>query len=300
MELSTPEGHLLVYFETFADLRAFHGKLDFAGQGTSDSRCQTSMLECLKKIDPQKGFAILAHVDAEGGLEKKVPGAPPHKRDVICHRALFGIELKSAASSISFAEADPDPQRRAFGDDRIAALSLGEKQFLARVLFSDSHSLAALGKNAQGQRRLTRIKMDSPSFSGLQIALHDADARIRLEEEIPQSFAYVMGMKLEGGFLDGQTVHFSRNLNCIIGGRGAGKSTAFEWSAASPRRAVQSSCSTRRFGLIPSTWSGWTKRESSIRSADVSTASPKTLAPQRSGQYFLSNPTVKTKPPKPA
>lgn len=51
---------------------------------------------------------------------------------------------------------------------------------------------------------------------------------LRLEDEIPQSVAYIMGMKLEGGFLDGQTVHFSRNLNCIIGGRGAGKSTTFE------------------------------------------------------------------------
>lgn len=37
-----------------------------------------------------------------------------------------------------------------------------------------------------------------------------------------------MGLKIEGGFLDGQIVHLSRNLNCIIGGRGAGKSTMFE------------------------------------------------------------------------
>ncbi len=228
VELSTPEGYLLVYFGKTADLRAFYGKLDFAGQATSDSRCQTSLLDCLKGIDPTKGFAILAHVDAAGGFEKKVPGSPPHKGDVINHPSLLGIELQSAASTISFGESDPDTQRRAFGKNRITTLSLGEKQFLARVLFSDSHSLAALGKNANGQRRLTRIKMDSPSFAGLQIALQDADARIRLEEEIPQSFAYVMGMKLEGGFLDGQTIHFSRNLNCIIGGRGAGKSTAFE------------------------------------------------------------------------
>jgi hypothetical protein len=245
VELSTPEGHLLVYFGKVADLRAFYGKLDFAGNATSDSRCQTSLLECLKKIDPLKGFAILAHVDADGGFEKKVAGSPPHKGDVVNQPCLLGIELQSAASTISYADSDPDPQRRAFGKSRITTLSLGEKQFLARVLFSDSHSLAALGKNAKGQRRLTRIKMDSPSFAGLQIALQDADARIRLEEEIPQSFAYVKGMKLEGGFLEGQTIHFSRNLNCIIGGRGAGKSTAFEAvrclaPSASPSKLVDS------------------------------------------------------------
>ena len=86
----------------------------------------------------------------------------------------------------------------------------------------------ALGKNAQGNRKLTRIKTDSPSFNGVRIALQDADARIRLEDEIPQAVPYLLGFKLQGGFLDGQTIHFSRNLNCIIGGRGAGKSSAFE------------------------------------------------------------------------
>jgi ABC-type Mn2+/Zn2+ transport system ATPase subunit len=107
-------------------------------------------------------------------------------------------------------------------------LGLGENQYLARVLFSDSHALSALGKNAQGKRKMTRIKLDSPSFNGIRIALQDADARIRLEDEIPQSIPYLLGIKLQGGFLEGQTIHFSRNLNCIIGGRGAGKSTAFE------------------------------------------------------------------------
>jgi energy-coupling factor transporter ATP-binding protein EcfA2 len=228
VELTTPEGHLLVYFDDLAELTSFYGKLSLAGKGTSDSRCQTSLLECLNKIDPTKGFAILAHVDADGGLEKKVVGNPPHKNDIIMHPALLGIELLTAASTISYANTDPEPQRQLLGKNRIKALSLGEKQFLARVLFSDSHSLAALGKNSKGQRRLTRIKMDSPSFAGLRIALQDADARIRLEEEIPQSYPYIMGMSLDGGFVDGHTIHFSRNLNCIIGGRGAGKSTAFE------------------------------------------------------------------------
>ena len=91
VELSTPEGHLLVYFAEFQDLADFFGKLDLAGRGGADSRCQTSMLECLKKIDPAKGFAVLAHVDGEGGFEQKVPGFPPHKADILSHPALLGI-----------------------------------------------------------------------------------------------------------------------------------------------------------------------------------------------------------------
>lgn len=228
VELSTPEGHLLVYFDTYENLDAFYGKLTFADRGKQQSRCQAGILDCLSKIDPAKGFAILAHVDGEGGFETVVNGYPPHKFDVIAHPALLAIELQSAQSPVSFSHVDPEPQRVECGKQRSMRLGLGEKQHLARVLFSDSHTLAGLGKNAQGNRRLTRIKMDSPSFNGMRIALQDADARIRLEDEIPDSVPYLLGLKLQGGFLDGQTIHFSRNLNCIIGGRGAGKSTAFE------------------------------------------------------------------------
>lgn len=228
VELSTPQGHLLVYFGEITDLKDFYGKLAFAERGSADSRCQTSMLDCLRQIDPSKGFAILAHVDEEGGLERTVPGSPPHKGDIINQLSLLGIELRRATAPISYSPTDPDKQRAAFGKQRIATLGLGSKQFLARVMFSDSHNLSALGKNAQGNRRVTRIKTDTPSFSGLRVALQDADARIRLEDEIPQALPYLMGLKIEGGFLDGQTLHLSRNLNCIVGGRGAGKSTAFE------------------------------------------------------------------------
>lgn len=228
VELSTPQGHLLVYFEDYRDLEAFYGKLDFADRGKPDSRCQTGILDCLHLIDPAKGFAILAHVDGEKGFEKTVKGNPPYKSDVIAHPVLLAIELRSVQSSISYSASDPDQQRAESGKKRIAILGLGERQSLARVLFSDSHTLVALGKNAQGKSKLTRIKMDSPSFNGVRIALQDADARIRLEDEIPQSVPYILGTKLQGGFLDGQIIHFSRNLNCIIGGRGAGKSTAFE------------------------------------------------------------------------
>ena len=36
----------------------------------------------------------------------------------------------------------------------------------------------------------------------------------------------ILGIHLTGGFLDGEVIHFSDNLNCFIGGRGTGKSTA--------------------------------------------------------------------------
>ena len=114
------------------------------------------------------------------------------------------------------------------GQERISRLKLGSKQHLARVLNSDAHALAALGRNAENARKVTRYKMDSPTFDALRIALEDADARVRIEDQIPHAIPRVLGLYIEGGFLNKQIIQFSPNLNCIIGGRGTGKSTTFE------------------------------------------------------------------------
>jgi ABC-type lipoprotein export system ATPase subunit len=228
VELSTPQGHLLAYLPTLQALERFHGRLDIVERGTPTSRCQNAIVDCLNLLQSLGGFGILAHVDAPSGFETENPGASPHKLDVLCHAVLLGIELKKASSIISYAEGDPDPGRVQAGKTRIERLGLGEKQFLARVQFSDSHKLKTLGHNAGGDKKMTRVKMDTPSFDALRIALEDSDARVRVEDLVPPAIPQILGVRFTGGFLDGQAIHLSPNLNCIIGGRGTGKSTAFE------------------------------------------------------------------------
>jgi DNA repair ATPase RecN len=228
VELSTPEGHLLCYFPSLEALEQFHGRLDLSERGTQNSRCRTNMSRCLDLVEEQGGFGVLAHVDGGNGLETNHPGASPHKLDILCHRALLGIELNTAISPVSYTKDDVEPVRAGIGKQRITKLGLGERQYLARVLNSDSHTLNALGRNARQDRKLTRYKMTVPSFLGLRHALEECDSRVRLEDEVPETTPFVLGASFGGGFLDGQTVHFSRNLNCIIGGRGTGKSTTFE------------------------------------------------------------------------
>lgn len=228
VELSTPQGHLLCYFDSLQTLRKFHGQMTLLDSGLQTSRCQQSMMECLNAVHALGGFCVLAHVDIPSGFEIEVPGASPHKADVICHPALLGVELKSSSSPITYSVHDPDPNRARFGEERIKRLKLGSRQFLARVQNSDAHSLAALGRNAQNARRMTRFKMERPSFDGLRIALEDADARVRIEDLIPPAIPQVVGLHIDGGFLAEQVIQFSPNLNCIIGGRGTGKSTLFE------------------------------------------------------------------------
>jgi energy-coupling factor transporter ATP-binding protein EcfA2 len=186
------------------------------------------VVDVLDLVKEGGGFSILAHVDGEKGLETELPGNPPHKQDIICHPALLGIELKRADSVISYSDTDPDADRKALGRQRIERLGLGKRQFLARLLNSDSHTLAALGRNAAGDRKVTRYKMQQVTFDALRLALQDSDARVRIEEEVPPRVPRVRAISMDGGFLTGQGINFSPNLNCIIGGRGTGKSTTFE------------------------------------------------------------------------
>lgn len=228
IELSTAQGHLLCYFPTLPALRKFHGQLSVVDGGLPTSRCQQSMLECLNLAQQLGGFGLLAHVDGPAGFEVQVPGGSPHKADVLCHPALLGMELKSAGSDISYASSDPETNRAALGEERVRRLGLGSKQCLARVLNSDAHKLASLGRNAANAQKVTRYKMDEPGFDALRIALEDADARVRIEDHVPSRIPSVVGLQIDGGFLAGQSIRFSPNLNCIIGGRGTGKSTTFE------------------------------------------------------------------------
>jgi len=159
IELSTPQGHLLCYLPTLEALRRLHGQLSIVDRGLPTSRCQHSILDCLNLLAPLGGFGLLAHVDVPSGFEIEVPGASPHKTDILCHPALLGIELKDAASTITYADGDSDPERARMGRERISRLKLGSKQNLARVLNSDAHALEALGRNAANARKVARYKM---------------------------------------------------------------------------------------------------------------------------------------------
>jgi len=73
------------------------------------------------------------------------------------------------------------------------------------------------------------IKMSDVSVQGLRQALLDPESRIRLQSDsVPEQHTEFVAMSWQGGFLDGVGLHFNENLNVLIGGRGAGKSTAIE------------------------------------------------------------------------
>jgi len=228
VELSTPEGHLLCYAPTPDALERFFNRLQIADRRTANCRCQTGALQCLELIAVEGGFGILAHVELDGAFEANMPRFTPAKLDILCHPALEGIEVTRADCPILYDRSDTDSDRKSAALERIRRLSLGSEQYLARILNSDAHTLNAVGRNASRDQRVTRYKMESPTFEGLRLAFKTADTRVRIEEGLPAIVPMVQGVRFQGAFLDGEAINFSPNLTCIIGGRGSGKSTAFE------------------------------------------------------------------------
>jgi ABC-type lipoprotein export system ATPase subunit len=225
IELSTQQGHCLVYFASLEQLERFYGKLTISADKKS---CSETIPQILRHADQFGGFGVLAHIESEAGLEKSHPKFDAFKQEILNCRNLLAIEILHVDTGTWFGHADDDKARRNCAKLRCEALGQEDEIELAKVMSSDAHAITALGRNANGKKRLTRFKMESLTFDSLRTALLDCAARVRLEDLIPPSIPHFIGMKLEGGFLKDQVVHFSRNLTCIIGGRGAGKSTMLE------------------------------------------------------------------------
>jgi len=225
VELSTPNGHLLLYFPTYRDLDNFFGAVSF----TNDRRaCNHTMKQCLDMACNHDGIGIAAHIDLDSGFESMMSRYDTFKEDLLKCRNLLALEISKVESETWFTDRDDNPNRKRIHGLRRTEHGEEETYELPKVMNSDAHTLGALGRNARGARKLTRLKMESLTFDAFRIALVDASARVRIEDMIPAEVPRFVGMKLEGGILDGQVVHFSGNLTCIIGGRGAGKSTLLE------------------------------------------------------------------------
>ena len=225
IEVSTTQGHLLVYFCDFQSLRKFYGNLDISDD---KQRCSQGIVECLNIAKSLGGIGVLAHIELDSGFEKVIGRFSDVIKDIYVHPSLYALEISKTSSSAFYTDSDDSAERKYLVKARREALELPIDYDLPKLMSSDSHSLDKLGKNAEGDKKLTRIKADALTFSAFKNALISHESRIRLEEFIPTNIPYIVGINIKGGILDKQSIKLSKNLTCIIGGRGAGKSTLLE------------------------------------------------------------------------
>lgn len=225
VELSTSQGHLLVYFETYEKIRSFLGELSISADKKQCDVTITGALDLTKKYG---GFGIAAHIDIDAGFENYTPGYNPFKEAILKHELLYGLEISNIGAADWYTETDGNTDRKRLFRARKESFNEDNSYNIAKIMSSDAHKLISLGKNLNGTKKLTRIKLDEFNFNSFRVAFLDANARIRIEESIPVAFPKFLGMEFEGGILDQNKIHFSNNFNSLIGGRGTGKSTILE------------------------------------------------------------------------
>lgn len=225
VELSTSQGHFLVYFETYEKIRSFIGELTISAD---KKQCDTTITGALDIAKKYSGFGIAAHIDIDAGFEHYTPGYTPFKEAILKHELLYGLEISNKNAADWYTESDDNSDRKRLFRARKDALKEDNSYNIAKIMSSDAHKLISLGKNLSGTKKLTRIKLDELNFNSFRVAFLDANSRIRIEESIPTSFPKFLGIEFEGGILDKNKIHFSDNFNSLIGGRGTGKSTILE------------------------------------------------------------------------
>ncbi len=233
VEVTTAHGHLLVYFapERTADLAKFLSRLDLVGEmGDDSTRTAKSMSDTIAEAEKLGGICIAAHIDREKtGFDMFAPGFQNWKKDIICSPGLYGLECDAIDTLVWYSEHDEagsaGVERKKLLSARQLVEGLTARHHLAHVQGTDSHAMKTF-ETADPTKKWTRIKLAELSFQALRVALVDPTARVRACGSVPRSIPRIRGVAMTGGFLHEEKIHFSDNLNCFIGGRGTGKSTA--------------------------------------------------------------------------
>lgn len=227
IEISAVEGHVLVYFDPdhLERLRELCYKLPIVDDDQG-SRVQLSMIEVIRRATELGGLCVAAHIDTKIGFENGNSGFPAWKKDLLIEPGLRGLEFRHTENSrwYSLDDEDPSPEadeRRKYAKARLDSFLQGSGS-LARFHNSDAHELSGLF----GIESTTRIKVTALTFDAFRAALADPEARIKIEEPLPHSISKIIGLGIDGGFLDKTVIRFADNLNVFFGGRGTGKSTA--------------------------------------------------------------------------
>jgi hypothetical protein len=229
VEVGSRDGHLLALFppDGLDELEGFASPTNLdLGKPLADGsrRSSRTMLHLLNEVEARHGLGIIAHCDTGAGVHAEIKAG--ELAELLSHPALAGVEFIDLGNLQSwFAYADAEPARLAAWKARQAVAELRERG-LARVMSSDAHDASLVGKDGV-RRPLTRLRVGDRTYTAVRNALlYNPKSRVRLEASLPASYPHLTSATFEGGFLNGVTIDLVQNLNCLIGGRGSGKSTA--------------------------------------------------------------------------
>ena len=223
-ELTAREGiHVLCLYApitTTQQLGRYLGEFGVRDTNQSSDPCTTSFSDVLARVRDQGGVTIAAHVTQDNGLLKVLQGQAGIKawRD----EHLLAVQIPGAIKDLPN-EAKKIVQNR-------------NRHYVRKYPPEPNQALAVLNAkditspiDLDDPSATCSIKMSEISIEGLRQAFLDPGSRIRLNSDpIPEKHSELVEIAWQGGFLDGAAVRFNPNLNVLVGGRGAGKSTVIE------------------------------------------------------------------------
>jgi len=237
--------HVLCLFEPGTDLTRLdsiltecgvsYPRVNAAGQLEKSDKNLKEILRITQ--DKYGGIVIMPHATSNDGIFDNDSIAEWLQQDQFTNPDLLAVEVPKPVQLMS---AGYQRLLRS-GDD----CQPGWKRIrpIATLMSSDNKKLVDFDEhqkptpNSIGYR-YSWFKMSEPSIESLRQAFLDHESRIILPEDVSTDThpaqrvrqATIKSISIKNvAFLADQQVHFSPNMNCVIGGRGSGKSTLLEY-----------------------------------------------------------------------
>ena len=164
----------------------------------------SSDFKIIRALREEGGLVILAHIDLDSGIVGRLRGGDAAK-EFFKKTACSILEISKNIPEIIFAELRNDPTKYAI------------------ISGSDAHQLSEIGNKA------IWIKMDAANLNGLSQLGFEPSNRLSKTNITSGTKSRILGMYSNGGLLGEQVFAFNEDLNCLIGGRGSGKSTIVDY-----------------------------------------------------------------------
>ena len=223
-ELKSREGvHVLCLYPletTTGRLNRYLGGFGVTATEPSSALCDKSFSEILAQVAESGGISIGAHVTSKGGLLNVLEGEP--RIQAWKDKNLFAVQIPGMVDDLPqglklIVKNKDQVYKRQFAPEPDRAIAV--------VNASDVTEPNDLSK----PEATCWIKMSEVGIEGLRQAFLDPGSRIRLNHEATDlAHSEISAIAWHGGFLNGASVRLHPNLNVLVGGRGAGKSTFLE------------------------------------------------------------------------
>jgi len=188
----------------------------FFSDGSCKS-CEKDLEEVIQFILEKDGLPIAAHVKGDNGILNDSYLVGEQRVKAWTNEELIAGEFPNSRSYY---------RKKDCFEGRLIRneLDIYKRDIpMASIYSSDGRSIDEIGN------KYTFLKLSDFSIEALKTSFLDYESRIRHPDEIvKKDFSKIVAAKWEGGFLDRFQIHFNSNLNCLIGGKGTGKSTIIE------------------------------------------------------------------------